>query len=68
MVAEVNVVRVQTDISRLQVVREMMYASVATQAGACVVLADGDTVMWGWERLVLHLLVRGCWAGAPVGA
>ena len=40
-----SVVGVQTDISRMQVVRETTYASVATQAGACVVPADGDTVM-----------------------
>ena len=32
--AEVSVVGVQTDISRVQVVRETTYASVATQAGA----------------------------------
>ena len=45
--AEVSVVGVQTDISGVQVVRETTYASVATQASACVVPADGDTVMGG---------------------
>ena len=45
--AEVSVVGVQTDISRVQVVRETTYANVATQAGGCVVQADGDTVMGG---------------------
>ena len=29
----------------MQVVRETTYASVATQAGVCIVPADGDTVM-----------------------
>ena len=32
--AEVSVVGVQTDISRVQVVRETTYVRVATQAGA----------------------------------
>ena len=45
--AEVSVRGVQTDISRVQVVRETTYASMATQAGAGVVPADGDTVMGG---------------------
>ena len=45
--AEVSVVGVQTDISRVQVVRETTYASVATQAGACEVPTGGDTVMGG---------------------
>ena len=52
---EVSVVGVQTDISRVQVVRETTYASVATQAGAGRVGVDGDYVMGGlwclmWAR------------------
>ena len=45
--AGVSVVGVQTDISRVQVVRETTYASVATQAGAGGVGVDGDTVIGG---------------------
>ena len=45
--AGVSVVGVQTDISRVQVVRERTYASMATQAGTCIVPADRDTVMGG---------------------
>ena len=45
--AGVSVVGVQTDISRVQVVRETTYASVATQAGAGGVGVDGDSVMGG---------------------
>ena len=45
--ATVSVVGVQTDISRVQVVRETTYDSVATQAGAGGVGVDGDTVMSG---------------------
>ena len=40
-------VGVQTDISRVQVVRKTTYASVATQAGAGGAGVDGDTVMGG---------------------
>ena len=43
--AEVSMVGIQTDISRVQVVRETTYASVATQAGAGGVGVDGDSVM-----------------------
>ena len=42
-------VGVQTDISRVQVVRETTYASVATQAGAGRVGVDGDSIMTGVE-------------------
>ena len=38
---------VQTDISRVQVVREMTCTTVATQAGAGGVGVDGDSVIGG---------------------
>ena len=41
---KVSVVGVHTDVSRVQVVCERTYASLATQAGACVGPVDGDTV------------------------
>ena len=58
--AEVSVVGVQTDISRVQVVREMTYTSVATQASAGEVGVDGDSVMGGLRCLVWAL---GQWLG-----
>ena len=45
----VSVVGIQTDISRVQVVRETTYASMATQTGAGGVGVDGDSVMGGVE-------------------
>ena len=58
--AGVSVVRVQTDISHVQVVRETTYASVATQAGAGGVLVGGDSVVGGVGDLMWAL---GQWLG-----